>query len=117
MKLRILASAKADLEEGYRFYEAQNAGLGEYFITSVAADIESLRLYAGIHPVMYKDFHRSLCRIFPFAIYYLKVAARRHHLRSGGLPARPGMDSPPSTEERRANAGNTNSLINQLPAT
>jgi hypothetical protein len=23
---------------------------------------------------MYKDFHRSLCRIFPFAIYYLKAA-------------------------------------------
>jgi hypothetical protein len=72
MKLRILASAKKDLEEGYRFYEAQNAGLGEYFITSVEADIESLLLYAGIHPIVYKGFHRSLCRTFPFAIYYLK---------------------------------------------
>jgi len=74
MKLRILASAKKDLEEGYRFYEAQNAGLVEYFITSVEADIESLLLYAGIHPVMYKEFHRLLCRVFPFAIYYLKSA-------------------------------------------
>ena len=72
MKLRILASAKKDLEDGARFYEAQDDGLGEYFITSVAADIEGLRLYAGIHSVVYKDFHRSLCRIFPFAIYYLK---------------------------------------------
>lgn len=72
MKLRILAAAKRDLEEGYRFYEAQEAGLGDYFITSVEADIDSLRLYAGIHPVAYKDFHRSLCRTFPFAIYYLK---------------------------------------------
>ena len=72
MKLRILASGRADLEEGYRFYEAQNVGLGEYFLTSVEADIESLRLYAGIHRVVYKDFHRSLCRVFPFAIYYLK---------------------------------------------
>ena len=71
MKLRILASAKVDLEEGSRFYEAQSAGLGDYFITSVGADIESLRLYAGTHPVAYKGFHRSLCRIFPFAIYYL----------------------------------------------
>ena len=72
MKLRILASAKNDLEEGCRFYEAQNDGLGEYFITAVEADIESLRIFAGIHPVVYEDFHRSLCRIFPFAIYYLK---------------------------------------------
>ena|SRR5437867_1137383 len=74
MKLQILASAKADLEAGYRFYEAQNSGLGDYFLTSVEADVESLRLYAGIHPIVYKDFHRSLCRIFPFAIYYLKSA-------------------------------------------
>ncbi len=72
MKLGILASAKNDLEEGYRFYEAQNAGLGDYFLNSVEADVESLRLYAGIHPIVYKDFHRSLCRVFPFAVYYLK---------------------------------------------
>ena len=100
MMLRILASAKSDLEEGYRFYEAQNNGLGEYFITSVEADIESLRLYAGIHPIVYKDFYRSLCRIFPFAIYYLKSADvatiyavvdcrrdpawTRHHLQESG---------------------------------
>ncbi len=100
MKLRILASAKKDLEEGYRFYEAQNAGLGDYFLNSVEADIESLRLYAGIHPIVYKDFHRSLCRVFPFAVYYLKSGdvatvyavvdcrrdpawARRHLLESG----------------------------------
>jgi hypothetical protein len=100
MKLRILASAKIDLEEGSRFYEAQSAGLGDYFITSVGADIESLRLYAGTHPIAYKEFHRSLCRIFPFAIYYLISADTaivnavvdcrrdpawiRHHLRKSG---------------------------------
>ena len=72
MKLQILASAKRDLEEGYQFYEAQDAGLGDYFLTSVEADVESLRIFAGIHPVVYKDFHRSLCHVFPFAIYYLK---------------------------------------------
>ena len=100
MKLQILASAKKDLEEGYRFYEAQSEGLGEYFVTSVAADIESLRLFGGIHPIVYKDFHRSLCHIFPFAIYYLKSgdtvtvyavvdcrrdpAWTRHHLAESG---------------------------------
>jgi len=72
MNLRILASAKRDLQDGYRFYEAQESGVGDYFLASVAADIDSLRLFAGIHPVVYKSFHRSLCRSFPFAIYYLK---------------------------------------------
>ena len=103
MNLRILASAKKDLQEGSRFYEVQDDGLGEYFITSIEADIESLRIYAGIHPVVYKSFHRSLCRAFPFAIYYLKsddiviiyavVDCRRapdwirRHLEEGGKPA------------------------------
>jgi hypothetical protein len=72
MKLRILKSAKRDLEEGRQFYEIQDAALGDYFITSVEADIDGLRIYAGIHPVAYKKFHRALCRVVPFAIYYLK---------------------------------------------
>jgi hypothetical protein len=55
-----------------RAHETQNAGLGDYFLNSVEADIESLRLFAGIHPIVYKDFHRSLCRVFPYAVYYLK---------------------------------------------
>jgi hypothetical protein len=70
MNLRILASAKRDLQDGY---ESKEPGVGDYFPASVAADIDSLRLYAGIHPFLYKNFHRSLCRSFPFAIYYLKT--------------------------------------------
>jgi hypothetical protein len=31
-----------------------------------------LRLYGGIHSVVYKQFHRFLCHTFPFAVYYLK---------------------------------------------
>jgi hypothetical protein len=72
MNLRILASAKRDLQDGYEFYAAQESGVGDYFLTSVVADIDSLHLYGGIHPIVYKSFHRSLCRSFPFAIYYLK---------------------------------------------
>ncbi len=72
MRVRILGSARQDLEEGFRFYESQDAGLGDYFLSSVKADIESLRISAGIHPLKYKDYHRLLCRVFPFAVYYTK---------------------------------------------
>jgi hypothetical protein len=34
------------------------------------ADIESLRIYAGIHET-YRGFHRSLSERFPFSIYYI----------------------------------------------
>ena len=49
MKIIILPSAREDLAEGFRFYEQQEEGLGSYFLESLFSDIDSLRLYAGIH--------------------------------------------------------------------
>ncbi len=59
MKIVILRSAVRDLAGGYQFYARQGEGLGEYFEESLLADIESLRLYAGIHRKVH-DFHRLL---------------------------------------------------------
>ncbi|OIO33890.1 MAG: hypothetical protein COS94_02535 [Candidatus Hydrogenedentes bacterium CG07_land_8_20_14_0_80_42_17] len=70
MKIRILQSASQDLREGYHFYEKQNSGLGEYFKESLFSDIDSLRVYAGIHAVFFNKYHRMLSKRFPFAIYY-----------------------------------------------
>ena len=70
MRIQILDLAKADLVDGYRFYEEKEPGLGSYFIDSLFSDIDSLRLYAGIHRQAYKDLHRALSKHFPFAIYY-----------------------------------------------
>lgn len=70
MKLRIAAVARRDLERGYRFYEAQGEGLGSYFLDALFSDIDSLRLYAGVHPQVWGGFHRLLARRFPYAIYY-----------------------------------------------
>ena len=70
MKIKILDLAELDLIEGFQFYEAQESGLGSYFLTNLYADIESLRIYAGIHERPYKNYHRLLSRRFPFAVYY-----------------------------------------------
>lgn len=70
MKLRILNAASQDLIEGYRFYEKQQGGLGGYFLDALYSDIDSLLLYAGIHAVFYRQYHRALSKRFPFAIYY-----------------------------------------------
>ena len=53
MKIEILSSAMSDLAEGRQFYEEQRVGLGEYFFDSLFSDIDSLTLYAGIHPILY----------------------------------------------------------------
>jgi hypothetical protein len=64
MKLRILPSAIEDISDGSRFYETQVEGLGSYFIESVFSDIDSLKLYAGIHPKVF-GYHRLLSKRFP----------------------------------------------------
>lgn len=68
--VRIACSAETDLLEGYVFYERQQAGIGDYFLDSLYADIDALALYAGIHPKPDNRLHRTLAERFPFAIYY-----------------------------------------------
>jgi hypothetical protein len=69
MRVQILDEAQRDLVEGYRFYEGQGEGLGDYFLDSLFSDIDSLQFYAGIHPV-YFGYNRLLSKRFPFAVYY-----------------------------------------------
>jgi plasmid stabilization system protein ParE len=69
MKVQILPSATEDLKKGRDFYDKQGEGLGQYFLDSLFADIDSLTLYGGIHSVHW-GYHRMLSRRFPYAIYY-----------------------------------------------
>jgi len=59
MKIRLLPEAERDLEIGADFYESQKAGLGLYFNDCLTSDIESLKLYGGIHE-QYRGFHRLI---------------------------------------------------------
>lgn len=70
MRINILPPARFDLIEGYWFYEERSAGLGDYFVESIFADIESLRVYAGIHPFRYGKY-RMVATRFPYSIFYL----------------------------------------------
>ena len=70
IKLQISDEAFQDLNSGFLFYEAQEPGLGDYFLSSIKSDIESLRISAGVHRKVYRDYHRLLSRIFPYGIFY-----------------------------------------------
>jgi len=69
VKLRVLTSAIEDLAAGRVFYDKQGRGVGDYFFDSLFAEIDSLILYAGTHPIRH-GYHRMLARRFPHAIYY-----------------------------------------------
>lgn len=66
----ITDSAELDLDRGFDFYESQSVGLGRYFIDCLSTDIDSLRLFAGIHPKPLLGFHRTQSKRFPYCIYY-----------------------------------------------
>jgi hypothetical protein len=69
MRVQLLDEAELDLVDGFCFYEAQQTGLGDYFLNSLFSDIDSLQLFAGIHR-RHLGFYRLLSKRFPFAIYY-----------------------------------------------
>ena len=70
MNVEVLDQAVEDLIEGFHFYEDQQPGLGSYFLATLFADIESLRLYGGVHRQPYRNYHRLLSKRFPFAVFY-----------------------------------------------
>jgi hypothetical protein len=61
VNIKILESAQKDLKEG----------LGRYFLETLVSDIESLRIFAGVHSIHFGKYYRLLSKRFPFAVYYL----------------------------------------------
>jgi hypothetical protein len=68
MTVVVVEDAAEDMESGRRFYESRQSGIGDYFVESILSELDSLVLYAGIHP-RHCGFHRMLSRRFPFGIY------------------------------------------------
>ena len=69
MRILVSADAENDLVDGAWFYESLEPGLGDYFVDSLLSDIDSLRLYAGIHAKVW-GYHRLMSQRFPYAVYY-----------------------------------------------
>lgn len=68
MRIEVLDEAEQDLVDGARFYESQEAGLGQHFLDELFSDIDSLRACAGVHALHF-DCHRLLSHRFPRAVY------------------------------------------------
>ena len=70
IQIVISDDALDDLNEGFRFYEAQQPGLGDYFANCLKGDVDGLKLNGGTHRLVSDDLHRALSRVVPYAIYY-----------------------------------------------
>ena len=69
MRIEISDEAQQDLIDGAASYDDREPGIGNYFLDCLFSDIDSLILYAGIHPVIHR-YHRLLSKRFPFAVFY-----------------------------------------------
>lgn len=70
IRVRISEEAVHDLNDGFRFYEAQEPGVGDHFLACLRSDVEGLRITGGSHRLVFQDYRRALSRTFPHAIYY-----------------------------------------------
>ncbi|MEO0444214.1 MAG: type II toxin-antitoxin system RelE/ParE family toxin [Pseudomonadota bacterium] len=67
----LLISASQDLDIGEEFYDKKRKGLGQYFLQSLFADLEALKIYAGIHPkTPTNSLYMTRAKRFPYMIYY-----------------------------------------------
>ncbi|MGP0075301.1 MAG: type II toxin-antitoxin system RelE/ParE family toxin [Bryobacteraceae bacterium] len=69
-ELILAPEVEFDLAEAYAWYEARRVGLGEEFLTSVDACLESIRRQPQIYTLVYETYRRALIRRFPFAVFY-----------------------------------------------
>jgi len=69
MRVKLSESALGDLIDGWRFYEEQDAGLGDYFEQSMLQELETLESTGGVHRLVHGR-HRLICATFPYAVYY-----------------------------------------------
>jgi hypothetical protein len=107
MKIKILPSALEDLRRGWRFYDGQQEGLGDYLQDSLFSDIESLNLYPGIHRVVY-GYHRLLSISFSISARFGNVAGESPEVRP--LFRARGGDSSNRSSENRTGGGGSQSV-------
>ena len=66
----LIPEAVRDANDGYWWYEEQDAGLGEEFLRCLAAAYAKITENPEHYPARIDSFRQILIRRFPYAIYY-----------------------------------------------
>lgn len=68
--LIVRPEAETELADAFNWYEQQIAGLGNRFLLSIDAAINSIRRDPLRYPIIYKNARRALTRRFPYQIFF-----------------------------------------------
>ena len=69
--LLLRPEARADLQDGYDWYEEQRPGLGEEFLREVRSVLDRVRDHPTLYQRIHHEVRRALPRRFPYGIFYL----------------------------------------------
>ena len=64
------ASAAAEIEAAYRWYERERLGLGDEFLQAVNDRVATIAEHPERFPVIHRDIRRALLSRFPYGILY-----------------------------------------------
>lgn len=76
MPLLIRPAAAADIEDAFRWYERQRAGLGNEFVAAIQTALDDVAAHPAKYPVIHRGARRAFVRRFPYAIFYRPWAER-----------------------------------------
>ena len=62
--------AEFDMLEAYNWYEEKNQNLGKEFIIEVDLVFNIITSNPKIYMPVFENIHRSLCKRFPYAVYF-----------------------------------------------
>jgi toxin ParE1/3/4 len=71
LPVAIRPEAEADLTEAYGWYQGCRDGLGDEFLLSVEAALDSIQRFPQSYPAVHKQVRRALLRRFPYGVFYL----------------------------------------------
>jgi plasmid stabilization system protein ParE len=63
--------AERDIQAIFRWYEKQESGLGEEFLTSLGDRLETIRDFPESFPVIYSNVRRAVVSRFPYLVFYV----------------------------------------------
>ena len=77
LALTLRPRAEADLDAAFRWYEAQQRGLGEIFLRSVAACFARIARHPEGNAIVQSRVRRASLQRFPYGVFYV---VREHRI-------------------------------------
>jgi plasmid stabilization system protein ParE len=78
---------QGEIDQAYRWYNQQRAGLGDDLLAAVEEVLDRIRQLPEMHQAIYREVRRALPRRFPYGVHYrvhkdrVEVIAVQHSRR------------------------------------